>query len=63
MNSNLIRVFSNFDQSKKDIPKLKKLEIKYGCDGLKERNNFLYRNFFKFEMGFALKFGEVKVCF
>jgi hypothetical protein len=37
--------------------------MKYGCEGIAEGNNFLYRNFFRFKMGFELKFGEVKVCF
>jgi hypothetical protein len=63
MNSNLIRVISNFDQSKKDIPELKKLEIKYSCEVLEEMNNFLHSNIFRFEIGFELKFGEVKVYF
>jgi hypothetical protein len=30
---------------------------------LEERNNFLHRNFFRFEMDFELKFGKVNVCF
>jgi hypothetical protein len=48
---------------KKDFPELEKFEIKYGCEGLEERNNFLHRNFSRFEMNFELKFGEIKVCF
>jgi hypothetical protein len=31
-------------------------------EGFEERNNFLYRDFFRFKMDFELKFGEVKVC-
>jgi hypothetical protein len=42
---------------------LKKIEIKYGCEGFEERNNFLHRKFFIFKMDFELKFGEFKVCF
>jgi hypothetical protein len=37
--------------------------IKYFCEGFGERNNFLHRNFFRFEMYFELKIWEVKVCF
>jgi hypothetical protein len=48
---------------KKDLPGVKKFEIKYGCEGLEERNNFLHRNFFIFEVGFELKFSEVNVYF
>jgi hypothetical protein len=29
-----------------------KIEIKYGCEGFEERNNFLHRNFSGFEMDF-----------
>jgi hypothetical protein len=61
--SNSIQIIPNFDWPKKDLPGLKQFEIKYGFEGCEERNNFLYRNFFIFEMGFELKFGEVKVCF
>jgi hypothetical protein len=35
---------------------------KYGFEGFEERNNFLHRNFFIFEMDIELKFREVKVC-
>jgi hypothetical protein len=44
MNSNSIQIISNFDQTKKDLPKLKIFEIKYGHEGFEERNNFLYRS-------------------
>jgi hypothetical protein len=37
--------------------------MKYGFEGFEERGNFLYRNFFGFEMYFELKFGEFKACF
>jgi hypothetical protein len=29
-----------------------KISIKYDCEGFEERNNFLHRNFFRFEMKF-----------
>jgi hypothetical protein len=32
------------------------LEIKYCWEGFAGRNNFLYKNFFRFEMDFELKF-------
>jgi hypothetical protein len=37
---------------KKDLPELKKFEIKYACEGLEEVNNFLHRNFSRFKMDF-----------
>jgi hypothetical protein len=43
---------SNFTQFKKDLPLLRKFEIKYGCEGFQERKNFLHRNFFRFKMDF-----------
>jgi hypothetical protein len=36
-----------------------KIEIKFGFEDLEEMNNFLHRNFPRFEMDFALKFREV----
>jgi hypothetical protein len=51
-NSNQIQILSNFDRSKKDLPWLKKIEVKYGCEGFEERNNFLHRNFYRLEMDF-----------
>jgi hypothetical protein len=53
--SNHIQILSNFDSSKKDPPELEKFEIKYVCEGFKERNNFLHRNVFRFETYFKLK--------
>jgi hypothetical protein len=61
--SNHVQIPSNFDRSKKDLPALKKIEIKYGREGFEEGNNFLHRKFFTFEMYFELKFGEFKVYF
>jgi hypothetical protein len=49
--------------SKKDLPKLKKFEIKYGFEGFEERNNFLQWNIFKLEKDFELKFWEIKVFY
>jgi hypothetical protein len=53
--SNRLKLYSNFDCFKKDIPEIQKFEIKYGCEGFEERNNFLHRNFFRFEIDFELK--------
>jgi hypothetical protein len=47
-----MQILSNFDQSKKDLTDLKKFEIKYGCEGFEERNNFLQLNFFRLEVDF-----------
>jgi hypothetical protein len=41
--------FPNFDRSKFGIPALQKFEIKYSFEDIKKMNNFIYRNFFKFE--------------
>jgi hypothetical protein len=38
-------------------------KIKYVFEDLKKFKNFIHRNFFRFEMCFEFKFGEVKVCF
>jgi hypothetical protein len=40
--SNLLQIISKLIHSKKGLPKLTKFEIKYGFDGLKERNNFIH---------------------
>jgi hypothetical protein len=61
--SNKFQILPNFDRSKKNVPKLKKFEVKYGCEGFEEWNKFIHRNLFRFEMGFELKFREVKVSF
>jgi hypothetical protein len=52
--SNSIQFVSNFDRSKKDFRELENFETKYGCDSFEERNNFLHRNFSRFEMDFEL---------
>jgi hypothetical protein len=51
----------NFILSKHDLPKLENFEIKYDFEGFDERDNFLHRNFSRFETGFELKIWEVKV--
>jgi hypothetical protein len=45
---------------------LEKFEIKYGCEVFEEGNNFLHRNFFRFEIYFkkgekllGLKFNRI----
>jgi hypothetical protein len=48
---------------KKDLSELEKIETKYGCEGIEERNNFLHRNFYRSKMNFELIFWEIKVCF
>jgi hypothetical protein len=48
--SNYIQILSNFDRSKKNLPELKKFEIKYGCEGFEERKNFL-----QIQNGFQMK--------
>jgi hypothetical protein len=34
------------------LPVLEQSQIKYGIEGFEERNNFLHRNFFRFEVNF-----------
>jgi hypothetical protein len=41
----LFQINSNLFWSKHDLPKLEKIEIKYGFEGFEERNDFPYRNF------------------
>jgi hypothetical protein len=50
--------YSKFNWSKKDHPKLENFEIKYGVEAFDKRNNFLYINFFRFEVYFELKIRE-----
>jgi hypothetical protein len=59
--SNHIQILLNFNGSKKYPSELKKFEIKYFFEGFDERNNFLHRNLFRFEMDFKLKFRESNV--
>jgi hypothetical protein len=62
-NLNLNQTHPNFILSKQDLPGIKIFEIKYGCEGLEERNSFLHRNFLRLEMKIESKICEVKVCF
>jgi hypothetical protein len=39
--SNQVQIVSNFEQSKKDLSELEKIEIKYGFEDHKKMNNFL----------------------
>jgi hypothetical protein len=57
--SNGFKFALNFDRSKRCLPLLKKLEIKYGWKDLEIRNNFPCRNFFRFKMEFELKIREL----
>jgi hypothetical protein len=49
-------------RSKTGFILIKKIQIKYGCDGIKIRNNFPYWNFSKFGIEFELKFREGSRC-
>jgi hypothetical protein len=60
MDSNYIQILSSFERSKNDFQHVK-FEIKYGHEGFEERDNFLHRNFFIFEMKFELKFQEASM--
>jgi hypothetical protein len=51
-NSNNFQIHSNVDRSKHDLHKLEKFERKYDFEWFEERNNFLHRNFFRFEVNF-----------
>jgi hypothetical protein len=48
---------------KRTFLRSKFLKNKYGCEGFEEMNNFLYRNFFVFEMDFEIKIWKFNVCF
>jgi hypothetical protein len=50
--------FQALTDSKRTFLGSKKIEIKYGCEGFEESNNFLYRNFSRFETYFKWKFRE-----
>jgi hypothetical protein len=53
LNLNLtIQKYSNLIHSKSDLIRLIFFEIKYGSEDFTERNNFLHRNIFKFEVDF-----------
>jgi hypothetical protein len=55
-NLNIVQTVSNLNWLKRCLPKFKKFQIKYGCQGIKIRNNFTYRNFSIFEKYSELKF-------
>jgi hypothetical protein len=59
----IIQILSNLVRIKTSLPELENFEIKYAFGGFEEMNNFLHRNFIRFEMNFEVKFWEVKVCF
>jgi hypothetical protein len=48
-NFNSLQTLTN---QKNDVTLLGKIEIKYGFEGFEELNNFLDRNFFRFNLGF-----------
>jgi hypothetical protein len=54
-----IRTKPNWFCSKSDLPRLKKFQVKCGFEVFQIRNNFPYRNFFRFEADFEWKFREV----
>jgi 4-amino-4-deoxy-L-arabinose transferase-like glycosyltransferase len=51
INSNF-QTNSNLQWFKTHLLLLKNFQIKYGFERFEERNNFLHRNFFRFEMDF-----------
>jgi hypothetical protein len=66
INLNTLKFILNnfkFDSIQKGLPKLEKFVVKCGDEWFKERNNFIHRNFFRFEMYFKLKIWEIKVYF
>jgi hypothetical protein len=60
-NSNIFDLFkgiperSDLIRLKDGFSELKNFQIKYGCDGIKIRNNFPHCNFSKFGLEFELK--------
>jgi hypothetical protein len=56
---NRFKFAPNFDQSKRCLPLLQKIQIIYGWKELEIMNNFPYRNFSRFEIEFELKFIEL----
>jgi hypothetical protein len=63
MDSNKFKSLSIFDRSRNDLSELEKIEMIYGFEDFEESNNFLYRNFFRPEMGFELKLGKLRSIF
>jgi hypothetical protein len=55
MDSNMIQMISNLFKLyliKTGHSRCQKIEIKYDFEGFEERNNFLHRDFFRFELDF-----------
>jgi predicted transport protein len=52
---------SNFDQIEKYFPRLRKIEINFGFEDLREVNNFLHRNISRLGMVCELEFRESSV--
>jgi hypothetical protein len=48
----IIQKYSNLIHSKSDLSGFENFEIKYDFEGFDERNNFLHKNVFKFEVDF-----------
>jgi hypothetical protein len=44
--------FSNFDQSRRNLPELQEFEIKYSSKDLEKIKKFVHRNFFRFGRDF-----------
>jgi hypothetical protein len=67
-NSNLFDLFkgipkrSDLIRLNDGLSELKFFQIKYGCEGMKIRNNFPYWIFLKFGIEFELKFREGSRC-
>jgi hypothetical protein len=57
----IIQIRSNLVRINISLPEIKNFEIKYGFEGFDEVNNFIHRNFSRFEMDFKIKFRESKV--
>jgi hypothetical protein len=51
----VFKFFQALTDPKNDFPELKKFEIKYSHEGFVEINNFLHRNFLRFEMKYCKK--------
>jgi hypothetical protein len=61
INPNLIQTCPNLLWSKQDFPVPQNFEIKYCWKVFEIKNDFPYRDFLIFEMGFELKFTEASM--
>jgi hypothetical protein len=52
MDSIYFKTLQTLTDPKRIFPSYKKFETKYGCEGFEEKNNFIHKNFFIFEMYF-----------